>query len=163
MSRSKFCLEMVRDLSHCHKIPLETQKATLSKEKKMLRNSLSSQKLFFKVFFEAHQLQKICDSSLYLEGTFVDTKNVTLPLQHQKLHGAASYHKRANAASSIKSCDNQTKTARSFKIAKRRVHMKFRAISTPSGLTSILQRLSRNSRRRQCRRHQIFNQSLWMV
>ena len=29
MSFSKFCLEMVRDVSHCHKIPLETQKATL--------------------------------------------------------------------------------------------------------------------------------------
>ena len=35
------------------------------------------------------------------EGTFsrpnifVDTKNVTLPLQHQKLHGAASYFKQA--------------------------------------------------------------------
>jgi len=32
MSFSKFCLEMVRDLSHCHKIPLGTQKATLSKK-----------------------------------------------------------------------------------------------------------------------------------
>ena len=33
MSFSKLCLEMVRDLSHCYKIPLETQKAILSKEK----------------------------------------------------------------------------------------------------------------------------------
>ena len=67
------------------------------------------------------------------------------------------------AASSIRSCQNQTKTARSFKIAKKEVQMKFRAILTPFGLTSILQRLSRSSQRRQCRRHQIFNQSLWMV
>ena len=32
MSFSKFCLEIVRDLSHCHKIPLKTQKAILSKK-----------------------------------------------------------------------------------------------------------------------------------
>ena len=32
-----------------------------------------------------------------------------------------------------------------------------------TGITSILQRLSRSSRRRQCWRHQIFDQSLWMV
>ncbi|XXG53594.1 hypothetical protein AAC387_Pa03g1671 [Persea americana] len=78
----------------------------------------------------------------------VDTKNVTLPLQHHKLHGAASYHKQANTASSIKSCQNQTKIARSFKTAKRRVHVKFRAISAPFGLTSLLQQLSRSSLRR---------------
>ena len=41
--------------------------------------------------------------------------------------------------------------------------MKFRAISTPFGLTSILQQLSVSSRRRQCQIHQIFDQSLWMV
>ena len=93
MSFSKFCLEMVRDLSHCHKIPLETQKATLSR--KMLRNSWSSQKFSFKVFFEAHRLQRLSNSLLYLEGAFVDTKNVTLPHQHQKLYGAASYYKQA--------------------------------------------------------------------
>ena len=92
MSFSKFCLEMVCDLSHCHKIPLETQKAILSK-RKMLKDFWSSQKFSFKVFFEAHQLQKLSNSSLYLEGAFVDTKNVTLPPQHQKLHGAASYYK----------------------------------------------------------------------
>ena len=33
MSFSKLYLEMVHDPFHCHKIPLETQKATLSKEK----------------------------------------------------------------------------------------------------------------------------------
>ena len=93
MSFSKFCLEMVRDVSHCHKIPLETQKATLSR--KMLRDSWSSQKFSFKVFFEAHRLQRLSNSSLYLEGAFVDTKNVTLPHQHQKLYGAASYYKQA--------------------------------------------------------------------
>ena len=52
----------------------------------MLRDSWPTQKFSFKVFFEAHRLQKLRDSSLYLEGAFVDTKNVTLPLQHQKLH-----------------------------------------------------------------------------
>ena len=41
--------------------------------------------------------------------------------------------------------------------------MKSRAISTPSGLTSILQQLSGSSRRRQWQIHQIFDQSLWMV
>ncbi|XXG41759.1 hypothetical protein AAC387_Pa01g2159 [Persea americana] len=61
----------------------------------MLRYSWSSQKLSFKVFFEAHRLQKLCNSSLYLEEAFVDTKNVTLALQHQKLRGAASYYKQA--------------------------------------------------------------------
>ena len=61
MSFSKFCLETVRDLSHCHKIPLETQKATLSR--RMLRDSWSSQKFSFKVFFEAHRLQKLPNSS----------------------------------------------------------------------------------------------------
>ena len=94
MSFSKFCLEMVRNISHCHKIPLETQKAILSK-RKMLRDSWSSQKFSFKVFFEAHRLQRLSNSSLYLEGAFVDTENVTLPHQHQKLYGAASYYKQA--------------------------------------------------------------------
>ena len=93
MSFSKFCFEMVREASHCHKIPLETQKAILSR--KMLRNSWSSQKFSFKIFFEAHRLQRLSNSSLYLEGAFVDTKNVTLPHQHQNLHGAASYYKQA--------------------------------------------------------------------
>ena len=93
MSFSKFFLEMVRDLSHCPKIPLETQKATLSR--KMLTDSWPSQKFSFKVFFEAHRLQKLYNSSLYHEGAFVDIKNVTLPPQHQKLDGAASYYKQA--------------------------------------------------------------------
>ena len=94
MSFSKLCPEMVHDLFHYHKISLETQKG-YSIERKALRDSWSSHKLSFKVFFEAHRLQKLCSSSLYLEGAFVDTKNVTLPLQHQKLHGAASYYKQA--------------------------------------------------------------------
>ena len=132
---SKFYLEMVRDLSHCHKIPLETQKATLSR--KMLRDSWSSQKFSIKVFFEAHRLQRLSNSSLYLEGAFVDTKNITLP-QHQKLHGAASYYKQAKLLQASDLDKNQTKNTRSFKVAKKRVHMKFRAISTPFGLTSIL-------------------------
>ena len=91
---------------------------------------------------------------------------------HQKCHFASSTSKATwsrtllqtgKAASSIRSCQIQTKTARSFKIAKTRVHLKFRAVSTPFSLTSILQRLSRSSRQRQCRRHQIFDQSLWIV
>ena len=60
------------DVFHCHKIPLETQKATLSR--KMLRDSWSSQKFSFKVFFEAHRLQKLCNSSLYLEGHLLTPK-----------------------------------------------------------------------------------------
>ena len=91
---------------------------------------------------------------------------------HQKCHFASSTSKAiwshillqtGKAASSIRSWQNQIKTTRSFKVVKRRVHMKFRAISTPFGLTSILQRLSRSSRLRQWRRHQIFDQGLWMV
>ena len=63
--------------------------------RKMHRNAWSSQKFSFKVLFEAHRLQKLSNSSLYLEKAFVDTKNVTLPPQHQKLHRAASYYKQA--------------------------------------------------------------------
>ena len=162
MSFSKFFLEMVCDLSHCHKIPLETQKATLSKEK-MLKDSSLSQKIFFKVFFEAHRLQKAIQFVAVPRGGIC---------WHQKCHFASSISKATwsrvllqtgKAVSSIRSYQNQTKTARSFKIAKRRVHMMFRAISTPFGLTSILQWLNRSSWRRQFRRYQIFDQILWMV
>ena len=59
--------------------------------KKMLKDSWSSQKLFFKILFEAHRPLELRISSLYLEGAFVDTKNVTSPPNIKKLYGAASY------------------------------------------------------------------------
>ena len=155
MSFSKFCVEMVRDLSHCHKIPLETQKATLSKEK-------CSETL--------GEVRSSSSKILWGTSTAKAVQFVAVPRRgicwHKKCHFASSTSKATRsrilrqagrAASSIRSCQNQTKTVRSFKIAKRRVHMKFQAISTQSGLTSILQRLSRNSRRQQWWRHQIFD------
>ena len=78
MSFSKLCLEMVHDLIQCHEIPLEAQKATLPKEKSSL--TLGQARSSPSKFFEAYRLQKLCNQSLYLEGAFVYTKNVTLSL-----------------------------------------------------------------------------------
>ena len=146
MSFSKFCLEMVRDLSHCHKIPLETQKATLSK--KNGQRLLAKSEVLLQSFLRGTSTAKAIQFVAVPRGGIC---------WHQKCHFASSTSKATwsrillqtgKAASSIRSCQNQTKTARSFKIAKREVHMKFRAISTPFGLTSILQQLSGSSRRR---------------
>ena len=88
-------------------IPLEAQKATLPKEESsktlgQIRSSPSE--------FSSRHINYRSYSSLYLEGAFVDTKKVTLPPQHQKQHEAAFYHKQANVALSIRSCQNQTET-----------------------------------------------------
>ena len=73
MSFSKPCLEMVRDLSQCHKIPLKTQKATIPKEN-CSKTLGQAKKLSFKILFKAYRLQKPCNLSLYLEGVVVNTK-----------------------------------------------------------------------------------------
>ena len=147
MSFLKLYLEMIHDPSHYHEIPLELKKLLYQKE--ITQDSWLSQKLSFKILFEAHWLQMLCNSLLYLEGAFVDTKNVTLPLHI--LSTSRSYMKphpttTSNATSSIRSCQNQTKSTRSFKTTIKRVHTKFWAISTSFCLTSLFQQQNRCSR-----------------
>lgn len=91
MSFQNPCLETVHDLSHYHEIPWKLEKATPSKEK--CSRLLVKQEDLLQILFEAHRLLELRTPSLYLEGAFVDTKNVTMSLQHQKLHGATSCHK----------------------------------------------------------------------
>ena len=135
MPFSKFFLKMVRDLSHSHKIPL--------KLKRLLYQKKNAQRLLVKS-------EALLQSFLRGTSTAKAIQFVAVPrggiCWHQKCHFASSTSKAiwsrillqtGKATSSIRSWQNQTKTTRSFKVAKRRVHMKSRAISTPSGLTSI--------------------------
>ena len=142
MSFSKLCLEMVHDPSHCHKISSETQRGYSIKiyARRLLVKSRSS----LSKFSSRHIDWKI-NLSLYLEGVFVDTK---------KCHFASSTLKgtwshvlpqlgKCNFKHQILSESN--KNGKILKKAKRGVRMKFRAISTPFVLTSLLQQQSRSS------------------
>ena len=160
MSFSKLCLEMVRDSSHYHKFPWKLKR--LLYQKKKVQRLLVKSELSFRILFEAHRLQKLL-VAVPRGGICWHQKSHLASSTSKKQHEAAFYHKQANVASSIRSCQNQTKTAGWFKIAKRGVHMKFRAISTTFGLTSLLQQQSRSSRRPWSQRPCQTKQSTWVV
>ena len=84
--------------------------------------------------------------SLHIRKRWLLTQKMLLCLfihfQHQETIWSRILRQTGNATSCIKSCQNQTKTARFFKTAKRRVYMKFQAILTLFGLTSLFQQLN---------------------
>jgi len=160
MSFSKLCLEMVRDPLHYHNSPGSSK--GYSTKRRKFKDSWSNQKLSFRILFEAHRLQKLL-VAVPRGGICWHQKSHLASSTSKKQHEATFYHKQANVASSIRSCQNQTKTAGSLKIAKRGVHMKFRAISTTFGLTSLLQQQSRSSRRPWSQRPCQTKQSTWVV